>query len=102
MDYLYEQLGDERFQELCQALLARELPNVQCFPVGQRDGGRDALVYYSHFKGDMAFSVFQVKYVRKPYAEKDPHKKILDLIEEEAPKLDKLIPKGAKAYYLVT
>jgi hypothetical protein len=102
MDYLYEQLGDERFQELCQALLARELPNVQCFPVGQRDGGRDALVYYSHLKGDMAFSVFQVKYVRKPYAEKDPHKKILDLIEEEAPKLDKLIPKGAKAYYLVT
>jgi hypothetical protein len=102
MDYLYEQLGDERFQELCQALLLREMPNVQCFPVGMPDGGRDAIAYFTFTKGETAFSVFQVKYVKKPYAEEDPHKRILDLVEKEAPKLDKLVPKGAKAYYLIT
>lgn len=102
MDYLYEQLGDERFQELCQALLVKELPHVQCFPVGQRDGGRDAIGYFVFDKSKTGFSVFQVKYVRKPFAEKDLHKKLLDIIEEEAPKLQKLIPKGANSYYLIT
>jgi hypothetical protein len=47
MDYLYENLGDERFQELCQALLVKEMPHVQCFPIGQRDGGRDAIAYFA-------------------------------------------------------
>lgn len=102
MDYQYEQLGDERFQELCQALLVKELPHVQCFPVGQPDGGRDAIGYFVFDKSKTGFSVFQIKYVRKPLAEKDPHKRILEIIEEEAPKLHKLIPKGAKSYYLIT
>lgn len=45
MDYLYENLGEDRFQELCQSLLIREFPNVQCFPIRQPDGGRDAVAY---------------------------------------------------------
>jgi hypothetical protein len=102
MNYLYEKLGDERFQELCQALLVKEIPHVQCFPIGQPDGGRDAIAYFALNKGETAFSVFQVKYIKKPHAEIDPHKRILDLIEQEAPKLHKLVPKGAKAYYLIT
>jgi hypothetical protein len=102
MDYLYEQLGDERFQELCQALLTKELHNVQCFPVGQPDGGRDAVAYFALNKGDTAFSVFQVKYVRNPFTEKDIHKWLLKILEEEGPKLRNLVPKGAKAYYLIT
>lgn len=65
MDYLYENLGDERFQELCQALLVKELPHVQCFPIGQPDGGRDAIAYFALNKGETAFSVFQVKYMKK-------------------------------------
>lgn len=43
MDYLFENLGPERFQHLSQALLAREHRDVQCFPVAQPDGGRDAI-----------------------------------------------------------
>ena len=38
MTYHYESLGDERFQQLAQALIAIEFPNVQCLPVGQPDG----------------------------------------------------------------
>jgi hypothetical protein len=37
--YLYEQMTDDRFQELCQALLTVSFPGVRCFPVGQADGG---------------------------------------------------------------
>ena len=42
MDYPLENLGPERFQQFCQALLAKEYPDMQCFPVAQPDGGRDA------------------------------------------------------------
>ena len=40
--YPYEQLDDESFQHLSQSLLVKEFPGLQCFPVGQPDGGRDA------------------------------------------------------------
>ena len=33
--YHYEMLGDERFQEFCQALISANFPNAQCLPVGQ-------------------------------------------------------------------
>ena len=52
MDYPLENLGPERFQQLCQALLAREYPRVQCFPVAQPDGGRDAVSYFPEGGGD--------------------------------------------------
>jgi hypothetical protein len=71
MDYPLENLGPERFQQLCQALLAKEFPRVQCFPVAQPDGGRDAVSYH---EGSRKFMVFQVKFARKPLAETDPHK----------------------------
>lgn len=106
MDYLFENLGEDRFQELCQALLIKEFPNVQCFPIRQPDGGRDAVAYTrDHLRPDRRdnpFHVFQVKYVRRPLAQSDPHKWLLDTLEKEAPKLKTLIPKGAKAYYLLT
>ena len=101
MDYQFENLGPEKFQEFCQMLLARGFPKLQCFPVGQSDGGRDALAYYLEGKND-EFIVFQVKYVRKPQAEQAPHKWLLGIIEEEMNKAKALIPKGAKEYYLVT
>ena len=47
MDYPFENLDPERFQQFCQALLTKEFPNIQCFPVAQPDGGRDALSYLS-------------------------------------------------------
>lgn len=63
MNYLYENLDDERFQQFCQALITKTFHRVQCFPVGQPDGGRDSIAYH---KGAKNFIVFQVKFVRNP------------------------------------
>lgn len=101
MDYLYENLGDERFQEFCSCLVSKEFPNMQVFPVGQPDGGRDSLVY-SMTSTKKDFVVFQVKYVRNPYQIKDIHKWLTETIEGEVDKINKLIPIGAKSYYLMT
>lgn len=101
MDYLLENLGPEKFQEVCHALLAKAFPKTQCFPVGQRDGGRDAISFLQG-KGSDDFIVYQVKYARKPLAEQKPHDWLKGVVKEEAPKIRKLIPKGAKGFYLLT
>jgi hypothetical protein len=101
VDYPLENLGPERFQQLCQALLARDNPTLQCFPVAQPDGGRDAALVL--FESDQSkFVVYQVKFSRKPMAETDPHKWLLAIIESEAPKVKALIPKGATSFFLLT
>ncbi|MCC9167986.1 NACHT domain-containing protein [Pontibacter harenae] len=101
MDYLFENLGDERFQEFCSSLVAKEFPNFQSFPVGQPDGGRDSLVYFMD-SPTKDFIVFQVKYVRNPNSIIDVHKWLIETLQGEAPKIDKLIPRGAKQFYLLT
>ncbi len=101
MDYPLENLGPERFQQFCQALLVKEFPGVQCFPVAQPDGGRDATCFFSSTQKDN-FIVFQIKYKRKPFTVEDPHKWLTDIVKEEAPKVNHLIPRGASAYYLLT
>jgi hypothetical protein len=101
MDYPLENLGPERFQQFCQSLLAREYPRVQCFPIAQPDGGRDAISFFWPGKTDK-FMVFQMKYVRRPHAEAEPHKWLLAILEDEAPKVRDLIPRGAVGYVLIT
>ena len=101
MDYSLEQLGPERFQQICHALLSRAFPNTQCFPVGQPDGGRDA-VSYGAPPGSRDFIVYQVKFVRRPLAEQEPHRWLTRTVEVEAPKVQALVPKGATNYYLLT
>ena len=101
MDYPYENLSDDKFQEFAQALLAKDFPDTQCFPVAQPDGGRDILTY-EYGTSSQNFNVYQVKYVRKPLAVNDVHKWLLGIIEGEAPKVKKLIDKGAKQFYLIT
>jgi hypothetical protein len=101
MDYLYENLGDERFQEFCASLISKEFPNIQSFPVGQPDGGRDAVVYYMD-SIEKGFIVFQVKFVKNANEERDVHKWLTDIIEGEVKKINILIPKGAVQYYLIT
>ncbi|WP_052090355.1 hypothetical protein [Desulfosporosinus sp. HMP52] len=105
MDYIYENLGPERFQEFCQALLLKEFDKVQCFPVAQPDGGRDAISIVRHKNKATKlnkFIIFQVKFVRKPLSIENPHKWLYDVIQDELPKIKELIPKGAKEYYLIT
>jgi hypothetical protein len=62
VDHQLENLGPERFQQLCQALLVKEFPGMSCLPVGQPDGGRDAVRYAFDEKDPSAFAVYQVKY----------------------------------------
>jgi hypothetical protein len=101
LDYPLENLGPERFQYLCQALVAKEFPKVQCFPVGQPDGGRDAISLYTDDQGDK-FVVFQVKFSRNPLKETDPHKWLVAIMEEELAKVKRLTLQGASHYLLLT
>ena len=100
-DYQFENLGEDRFQHLCQALLIPEFPNVQCFPIRQPDGGRDA-ISMTWATSESPFIVFQVKYVRRPQAKSEPWKWLIETIEAELPKIQKLIPAGAEQYILMT
>lgn len=101
MDYQFENLGEDRFQHFCQALLTAEFPDVQCFPIRQPDGGRDALTRFFSSAGTSTI-VFQVKFVRRPQAVEDPWKWVTDTMEKELPKVEKLIPRGAEKYILLT
>lgn len=101
MDYLYENLGHERFQEFCSNLISKEYPNIQVFPVGQPDGGRDT-ISYNLDSINKEFIVFQVKFVRNDEKERDVLKWLENIIDKEVQKIDKLILKGAKQYILLT
>lgn len=101
MDYLFENLGDERFQEFCSSLILQQYPNTQSFPVGQPDGGRDSISYIPG-STEKEFIVFQVKYVRNPNSLDNPHKWLSKIIEEEAKKVNTLILKGAKQFFILT
>jgi len=101
--YLYESLGPERFQEFCQALMVASFPDVQCLPVGQPDGGRDAYLIHRHsHRHDGAIHVFQVKFARTSADRNDVSEFVERVIKEEGPKVKRLIDQGAKAYYLLT
>ncbi|MBI3173200.1 MAG: NTPase (NACHT family)-like protein [Chloroflexi bacterium] len=104
MDYPYENLSPEKFQEFCQSLLVNEYPEIQCLPVGQPDGGRDAFFYYQKGRGDTQrnFIIFQVKFVREKYSQKDLYLWLEEIINKEKPKIDKLKDHGAKRYILIT
>jgi hypothetical protein len=101
MSYQFETLGDERFQQLCQALLVCSHPGVQCLPVGQRDGGRDAFSKKGKNRNPDGFVVFQVKFVRAPQT-REARDLIEEVIKSEKPKVERLITRGASAYYLLT
>ncbi|MFE2111763.1 NACHT domain-containing protein [Streptomyces microflavus] len=98
MDYNYESLLDQRFQMLCQSLLSAEYQNIQCFPIGMADGGRDAT---SRTSGRLE-TVFQVKFTRNPGAIKDKSKWIIDALEGEKEKIEKLVERGATKYVIIT
>jgi hypothetical protein len=101
LTYHLEALGDEKFQQLCQALMARSFRNVQCLPVGQPDGGRDA--FQRKFAPDSSSDsiIFQVKYSRNPSA-KEERDAVAELIRSERDKVQALIMRGAQKYYFLT
>jgi len=100
MDHQLDNLGPERFQQLCQALLVKEFPSVICYPVGQPDGGRDAIL--SQPEGSAGhFVVFQVKYARSQPAE-EARDWVLNAARGEVQKVKRLMERGARSYYFIT
>jgi hypothetical protein len=95
----YEFLDPEQFQMLVQALLVREFPDVQCYPVALPDGGRDA----THHDADgKPYEAFQVKMSRNPSALADPYKWLTDSVEGELPKISRLADSGYQRYRFIT
>jgi len=101
MDHNLENLGPERFQQLCQALLTKEYPGIVCFPVAPPDGGRDALRYTGDGQATRMI-VFQVKFSRNPLSADERRDWVFNNIENELEKVQKLIARGATDYILIT
>lgn len=93
MGYLYENSNPERFQHLCQSLLAADFPKLQCFPVGQPDGGRDGW-------DPETKTVLQVKFKRADAEENADW--LIATLNEELPKIVRLAERGAESYIIVT
>ena len=101
--YQYEQLNDESFQQLSQSLLVKEFPGLQCFQVGQPDGGRDAIVRVFEPTLDTAgFILFQVKFAKRELTPNEARDWLLRTLKGELPKVQKQIEEGAKRFVLVT
>ena len=100
MRYDYEALNPESFQHLCQAVLSAIYPNLQCLPVGQPDGGRDAFNFHATPDSD-EFTVFQVKFSRNPNL-KTERDLIEEVIDSESEKVSTLVDHGAVQYFLLT
>ncbi|MBO4164409.1 NACHT domain-containing protein [Micromonospora antibiotica] len=94
--YLYERLPEKRFQQLISALLAFQDPNVTCFPVGQRDGGRDAVLK----RNGKPFTIYQVKWAKA--STKNPVTWLTATVNEEKENIERLVSEGAQSYILVT
>ncbi|MDF1704930.1 MAG: AAA family ATPase [Aeromicrobium sp.] len=93
MRYLYERLGDKRFQSLCAALVVSQMDDVEVFPVGQADGGRD-------ITAGKRGVVLQVKFSKDRV--KKPVTWLNDSITAEADNIRALVANGCKHYILVT
>lgn len=102
MDHQFENLGPERFQQLVQALLVSEFPDVTCLPIGQPDGGRDATRLILSDDQIPALTIYQVKYSRNPTAIEDVPKWMLEKAEGELEKIRRLLRHGASRYILIT
>ncbi len=100
MKYPLENLGPHRFQQLCQALLTRSYPDLQCFPVSQPDGGRDAFIT-PDTDSDKQTIIFQVKYTDQALGKRRPHTRIINELRRELPRLAPNIL-GPTKYILMT
>ncbi|ASN18492.1 NACHT domain-containing protein [Arthrobacter sp. YN] len=98
-DYIYERFTPDRFQAFCSALLVKEYPGYQVFPVGQADGGRDGT---APGKSGQNSIVIQVKFKRQINAKEDHFSWLKKAILDEKDNIDRLIARGAEEYRLIT
>jgi hypothetical protein len=93
--YWYENLGEDEFQKLCQFLIASKFDKVTCYPVGQKDGGRDITQ-----KTEAGQIVYQVKWSKD--AVKNPLTWLERAVTGESDKIKALAKAGATRYILMT
>ncbi len=93
MGYAYENSDPERFQHLCQSLLLSDFPDLQCLPVGQPDGGRDAIALQTK-------NIVQVKFRRSD--EEESADWLIQVLERERPKIARLVDLGIENYLIMT
>jgi hypothetical protein len=91
--YRYEDLGDDEFQRLVSALVAWEgSRHVRAMPLGQGDGGRDAVD---------GTAVSQAKFTKEP-RRPNPVKWLLAALDREETKIRGLVARGKRHYVLAT
>lgn len=98
-DYIYERFTPDRFQSFCSALLVKEYPGYQVFPVGQADGGRDGTAPGRSGQNSL---IIQVKFKRQLKVNEDYFSWLKAAVLKEKERIDALIAKGAEEYKLVT
>ncbi len=93
--YWYENLGEDEFQKLCQVLVASRFDKVTCYPVGQKDGGRDITQ-----ATDAGQILYQVKWSKN--AVKNPLTWLEAAVTGESDKIKARVKAGATRYILMT
>jgi hypothetical protein len=99
-EYRFEDLGDDGFQHMIQALLLHLHPNLTAPPIRQPDGGHDAFELQDS-TGVKVFS-YQVKWVRDQREERDPVKWLKNIIKAEEANLRTMKARGTREWLLVT
>lgn len=97
--YPYENLDPDSFQQLIQSILATVFPDLQCFPVGHADGGRDGVVrLHDDSSPSQPFLLFQVKFTRHQLPPGDARSWLLRTIKNELPAIRRQLAKGAERF----
>jgi hypothetical protein len=94
VNFSYERLDDKAFQRLCQSALSETFPGVQCLPLGQKDGGRDAVL-------DGGTHVFQVKHTQRVESVPNAATWILAAVRGELDNIERLYNRGCRKYTLI-
>jgi hypothetical protein len=92
--YLYENLGEDEFQKLCQVIIATKFDRVTCYPVGQKDGGRDIT------RKSAGGVIYQVKWSKNSV--RDPLTWLETAVKSEADSIEARVNDGATHYVLMT
>jgi hypothetical protein len=93
--YWYENLGEDDFQKLCQVIVTGKYDRVTCYPVGQKDGGRDVTR-----RSESGGVVYQVKWSKDSV--KNPLTWLENAIAAESDSIKARVADGATHYVLMT
>ena len=93
--YWYENLGEGEFQKLCQVIVTGKYDKVTCYPLGQKDGGRDITR-----RSGSGGVIYQVKWSKDSV--KNPITWLENAIAGESENIKARVEAGATQYVLMT